>query len=109
MRSTLRTRTVAVLGAVTLATSGLVGLSAGPAGASPRVNHCGSAYGFLKSWPIPWRGQTGGFIDVYYNSSNGYNCVISRANDSVLSSVYDLVVAARKSGGTWKSDGDKPG
>ncbi|RGC66792.1 hypothetical protein C5N14_22255 [Micromonospora sp. MW-13] len=106
---TLRTRTAAVLGTLALTTSGLVGLSAGPANAIPRTNYCGSSYGFLKSWPISWRGQSGGYIDVYYNSSNGYNCVIARTNDSVISSAWDIVVAARKSGGTWQTDGDKPG
>jgi hypothetical protein len=105
----LRSRAAAVLGAVALATSGLVGLSASPASAIPRTNYCGSAYGFLKSWPIGWRGEVGGYIDVYYNSSNGYNCVISRTNDSVINSAWDIVVAARRSGGSWQSDGDKPG
>src|SRR5687767_13010405 len=85
----LRSRAAAVLGAVALATSGLVGLSASPASAIPRTNYCGSAYGFLKSWPIGWRGEVGGYIDVYYNSSNGYNCVISRTNDSVINSAWD--------------------
>ncbi|MEU3452912.1 hypothetical protein ABZ671_04825 [Micromonospora sp. NPDC006766] len=106
---TVRTRAAALLGAVALAASGLVGLSAGPANAIPRTNVCGSSYAFLKSWPIDWRTRTGGYIDVYYNSSNGYNCVMSRANDSVISSAWDIYVAARPSGGTWQSDGHKPG
>ncbi|MEU7905246.1 hypothetical protein [Actinoplanes sp. NPDC049118] len=109
MRNIFRTRAAALLGAAALTTSGLVGLSASPASAIPRTNHCGSAYGFLKSWQILWRGQSGGFIDVYYNNSNGYNCVMARGNDNVLSNVWDLVVAARRSGGTWQVDGDKPG
>jgi len=109
MRSTLRARAGALLGAVALATCGLIGFSAGPASAIPRTNYCGSAYGFLKSWRIEWRGQAGGYIDVYYNSSNGYNCVIARTNDSVISSAWDIVASARKSGGTWQTDGDKPG
>jgi len=109
MRSTLRTRVAALLGAVALTTTGLIGLSAGPASAIPRTNYCGSSYGFLKSWPIEWRTKAGGYIDVYYNSSNGYNCVITRANDSVISSAWDIMAGARKSGGTWQTDGDKAG
>jgi len=106
---TLRTRAAAMLSAVALATSGLVGLSAGPANAIPRTNYCGSSYGFLKSWTIEWRTLPGGYIDVYYNSSNGYNCVIARTNDSVIKSAWDIYVGARPSGGTWVRDGDKAG
>lgn len=105
----LRTRATALLGTVALATSGLVGLSAGPASAIPRTNYCGSSYAFLKSWPIQWRAQSGGYIDVYYNGSNGYNCVITRTNDSVISTGSHIVAALRRSGGTWQTDGDKAG
>ncbi|MEV6598274.1 hypothetical protein AB0M36_15550 [Actinoplanes sp. NPDC051346] len=110
MRKTFRTRAAAMLGAVALVSSGLVGLSGAPAQAIPRTNECGSAYAFLKSWTIEWRGRAGGYIDVYYNRTNGYNCVMSRVNDSVITSwSNDIAVGARKSGGTWQSDGQKPG
>lgn len=103
MRSTFRTRAAAMVGTVALATSGLIGLSSGQANAIPRTNYCGSSYTFLKSWPITWRSQTGGYIDVYY--SGGYNCVIVRTNDSVISSASEIVAGLRKSGGTWQYDG----
>lgn len=105
----IRTRTAALIGAAALAGTALIGLSAAPAAAVPRANHCGSAYGFLKSWPIEWRTLPGGYIDVYYNSSNGYNCVVVRTNDSVIHSAWDIMAGARPSGGAWVRDGDKPG
>jgi len=110
LRRILRSRAAAALGAVALATTGTVGLTAGAANAIPRTNYCGSSYAFLKSWPIEWRTLPGGYIDVYYNSSNGYNCVISRTNDNVINSAWDIMVGVRKSsGGAWLRDGDKPG
>jgi hypothetical protein len=102
-------RALAAIGAVVFATTAMATLTTGPASAYPRTNNCGSAYAFLKSWPIEWRAQSGGYIDVYYNSSNGYNCAIARGNDNVLSSVSELVVGIRPSGGTWVMDGDKAG
>ncbi|MEU4162031.1 hypothetical protein [Actinoplanes sp. NPDC026670] len=102
-------RVLAALGAAVLSTAALSTITAAPASAIPRTNYCGSAYAFLKSWPILWRNQSGGYIDVYYNSSNGYNCAIARGNDNVLSSVWELQVGIRRSGGTWVMDGDKAG
>ncbi|MGR6970812.1 hypothetical protein ACU639_14630 [Streptomyces cynarae] len=109
MLGTLRTRITSAAGAVALLTAGLVGLSAGQADAMSRVNYCGSAYSYVRSWAItdgwsPW--PTVGYIDVYYNSSNGYNCVITRANDSEVSGANHIVAGIRKSGtSTWNLDG----
>lgn len=75
-----------------------------------RVNYCGSSYGFLKSWAIKdgwYPNPTVGYIDVYYNSSNGNNCVITRANDGEVGGANHIIAGLRKSGSsTWKLDGN---
>ncbi|MET7692033.1 hypothetical protein ABZT06_29310 [Streptomyces sp. NPDC005483] len=110
MRGMLRTRITSAAGAVTLLTAGLICLSAGQADAMSRVNYCGSSYGFLKSWAIKdgwYPNPTVGYIDVYYNSSNGNNCVITRANDSEVGGANHIIAGIRKSGSsTWKLDGN---
>ncbi|MFI1094754.1 hypothetical protein [Streptomyces sp. NPDC020917] len=86
---------------MTLLTASLIGLSSTDAGAATPTNHCGSSYAFRQSWSITdsWSaGQlTTGFIDVYYNSSNGYNCLTVRANSNVTG-VNHLIAGIRKSG-----------
>ncbi|MFJ7276817.1 hypothetical protein [Kitasatospora sp. NPDC098663] len=98
----------AVLAATVLA-GGFVGLSAGAAHATDRVNKCGSAYAFKKSWDINDRHNVGvvvGFIDIYYNSGNGYNCAIARGNDATVTGQNRIAVFIRRSGdGSWVRDG----
>ncbi|MFE2722215.1 hypothetical protein [Kitasatospora sp. NPDC059327] len=104
----IKKRLATVLTATVLA-GGLVGVSAGAAHAYPRVNKCGSAYAFKKSWEITDSRALGtvvGFIDIYYNSGNGYNCAIARGNDTVVTGQHEITVALRQSGGgAWSQDG----
>ncbi|MER8101385.1 hypothetical protein [Kitasatospora sp. NPDC094016] len=97
----------AVLAATVLA-GGFVGLSAGAAHATDRVNKCGSAYAFKKSWSIKDNGDAHvvGFIDIYYNSANGYNCAIARGNDATVTNHHEIFIAIRRSGtNDWIDDG----
>ncbi|MFJ7910674.1 hypothetical protein [Kitasatospora sp. NPDC096204] len=97
----------AVLAATVLA-GGFVGLSAGAAHATDRVNKCGSAYAFKKSWNITddHMGKVVGFIDIYYNSGNGYNCAITRGNDATVTGQHKIGVEIRRSGdANWIGDG----
>ncbi|MGW3184494.1 hypothetical protein ACWDD9_35015 [Kitasatospora sp. NPDC001119] len=104
----IRKRLATVLAATVLA-GGFVGLSAGVAHASARVNKCGSAYDFKRSWDINDIHNVAavvGFIDIYYNSGNGYNCAIARGNDAVVSGQHEIFVEIRRSrDSTWIKDG----
>ncbi|MFE5108181.1 hypothetical protein ACFVW5_04590 [Streptomyces sp. NPDC058232] len=97
----LRARTAAMAGAVTMLAGCIVGISAGGASAESRVNHCGSSYAFLRSWAVTdnwYPNPTTGYIDVYYNSSNGYNCLTVRANDSSVSNANHIQAGIRRHG-----------
>ncbi|MFE4517024.1 hypothetical protein ACFRMQ_22830 [Kitasatospora sp. NPDC056783] len=94
--------------AATVLAGGFVGLSAGAAHAYPRVNKCGSAYNFKQSWDITDDHiyEVVGFIDIYYNSGNGYNCAIARGNDATVTGHRQIGVAIRRSGTSdWIQDG----
>ncbi|MFE7594524.1 hypothetical protein ACFU6K_34475 [Kitasatospora sp. NPDC057512] len=100
---------LATVVAATVLAGGLVGLSAGAAHAYPRVNKCGSAYDFKRSWDINdihYVDAVVGFIDIYYNRGNGYNCAIARGNDAVVTGQHEIFVEIRRSrDGSWIQDG----
>ncbi|MGW2871553.1 hypothetical protein [Kitasatospora sp. NPDC001225] len=104
----IRKHLATVLAATVLA-GGFVGLSAGAAHASARVNKCGSAYDFKWSWDITDNSSAApvvGFIDIYYNSGNGYNCAIARGRDAAVTGQHEIYVAIRRSGTDgWIDDG----
>ncbi|MFI7132432.1 hypothetical protein ACIBQ1_52705 [Nonomuraea sp. NPDC050153] len=88
----LRKKLSAVLAACTV-TIPLSAVVAQPAYATGGT--CGSGYNFLSSYPLRGYGShydtIGGYLSIYYNPSNGYNCAITRVKaawDGKASYVY---------------------
>jgi len=87
MRTSLR-RTLTSVAALGLA-AGALTAGATSASATARVNSCGSTYSFLHSYPIQntssltSRGQTVGYIDLYWSNAYGRNCAIARPNNGI--------------------------
>ncbi|MEW9555005.1 hypothetical protein [Nonomuraea sp. NPDC050783] len=72
---TLRRKLSVVLAACSMAIP-LSAVAAQPALATG--GSCGSGYTFLSSYPLRAYGTVGGYLSLYYNPSNGYNCAITR-------------------------------
>lgn len=70
------------------------------------AGECGSGYSFLKSYPVYAGSARTSTIEVYYKSSNGYNCVINRAAGiTVGATIYRGVYVKRSSQSTPNCDG----
>ncbi|MEV1022424.1 spore-associated protein A [Streptomyces sp. NPDC050264] len=80
-----------------MATVGLT-LAASPAQAAGYSGACGSGYSVIDSMSV-----TNGLARAYltYNSSNGYNCVVTMNNTG---STHFLDAAVEVSGGDWVRD-----
>jgi hypothetical protein len=85
---TILRRTLTSVAALGLA-AGALTAGATTASATDRVNNCGSSYTYLHSYPIQntssltSRGQTVGYIDLYWSNARGRNCAIARPNNGV--------------------------
>ncbi len=74
------------------------------AAASPQTdtNHCSSLGTLVDSISIVRGGTTLGYLNIYYNSSNGYNCAKTVANDTTLKKSMGVGIVACKE--THESD-----
>lgn len=88
---------------------GLVSLSAPMASATPLVNHCGSSYSLLKSFPITdnnvGTGTVRGYIDLYWSRSLVRNCAIARPVNGLPNPNHISVGIARTSDFVGQDDG----
>lgn len=102
----------AVLG--TLLTAALAGLvpSAGAAEntssaepfAQAAPNRCGSGYSLVDSENLNARGPNYGVVYLYYNSTNGNNCVFTEKLVARGTATYTNAYVCRRSDGACKSD-----
>jgi len=85
-----------------LAAAGLA-VGAAPASAATSYNGaCGSGYGVIDSMRVGNGGDGYGTIYLTYNSSNGYNCLVT-VRDSGSSASF-TAAWLRVSGGSWHKD-----
>lgn len=97
----VRKRLMGAAAALSLAAGGLF-LAAGPAQAAGYNGACGSGYGVIDSMSVGFQGA--GTTYLTYNSSNGYNCVVTMNNTG---STMWVNAEIEVSGGDWIEDSGK--
>ncbi|GAA1189750.1 hypothetical protein F4556_006706 [Kitasatospora gansuensis] len=90
---------IAMSAAVTAMAAGGVAVMPSVAEAASYNGACGSGYSVIDTLPL-----AEGTVFLTYNSSNGYNCVVTvRTNPS--SYLKSMDAGIRLSGGSWTEDG----
>ena len=83
-------------------TAGVLGLAAAPAQAAGYNGACGSGYSVIDSMSVGFEGA--GTTYLTYNSSNGYNCVVT-VNNTGITRWVDAEIEVSSSGGAgWVED-----
>ncbi|MFI7230499.1 spore-associated protein A [Nonomuraea angiospora] len=95
----MSSKLAAVVGSALIAGGLLTGLAAPASAAGP----CGSGYGLLTSYPIKSGDELRAYLDVYYSSSSGKNCAVTRAT-KFAGTPHSMGVGMSRSGSTWVSD-----
>jgi hypothetical protein len=87
---------IAMTGLATLAMAGGALATAAPASASTYGGQCGSGYSVVNQRTISGKGT----VFLTYNSSNGYNCVVT-IRDTPGTAVPMMAAIARQSDPAW--------
>jgi hypothetical protein len=98
MTVSVRRRLAGCVAALSL-TAGALVLAAAPAQAAGYNGACGSGYSVIDSMSVGFQGA--GTTYLTYNSSNGYNCVVTMNNTGTTQWVNAEIEV---SGGSWNED-----